>query len=90
MHAAWAATGIATFLATKPPHSYRDRTSLGAADRDDGAERGAVLRGRRLDIDEGNRVEVVGVIRVIDHKPAVVGTVFVPAWVDVSVMESLQ
>ena len=62
-------------------------TSLGAADRDDGAERGAILRGRRWDVDEGKRVEVVGVLRVRDWPPAFVGPVFVPGWVDVCVEE---
>jgi hypothetical protein len=61
-------------------------TSVGAADRDDGAERGALLRGRRWDVDEGKRVEVVGVLRVRDWPPAFVGPVLVPGWVDVCVL----
>jgi hypothetical protein len=55
--------------------------------RDDGAERTAVLRGKRLDMDEGKRVNVVGTLKVIDHGAAVVGEVRVPAWVEVRVSE---
>ena len=55
--------------------------------RDDGAERTAVLREKRLDIDEGQRVEVVGRVWVIDHGPAVMGGVFVPPWVELRVEE---
>jgi hypothetical protein len=57
----------------KPPMTYGRVTDVGAADRDDGAERGALLRGRRFDVAVGRRVRVVGVLRVIDHEPAVVG-----------------
>ena len=78
---------VASFIVAKPLDAYPRLTSVGAADRDDGAERGAILRGRRLDVKEGQRLNVVGRFRVIDHKAAVVGTVFVPAWVEVRVSE---
>lgn len=74
-------------LNVAPTYTLAGRTVIGPANRDDGAERTAVLRGRRLDVKEGERVEVVGRLRVIDHKPAVVGGVFVPAWVEVRVAE---
>jgi hypothetical protein len=81
----------ASFLSIKPADYRQDRrgrpwTVLGAADRDDDAERGAFVRGTRYDLDGwprgGKRVRVVGVLRVIDHPAAVVGGVRVPAWVE--------
>jgi hypothetical protein len=83
---------VASFISVKPFDLHRDRqgrdwTIIGAADRDDDAERGAVLRGRRFDLDGGERVKVVGVLEVFDHPPAVVGTLLVPAWVEVRVGE---
>ena len=76
---------VATFLVAKPTYTWRNRTILGAADRDDGAERTAMLRGKRLDIDEGQRVNVVGTLRVIDHGHATVGGEFVPGWTELRV-----
>ena len=60
------------------------RTVAGAADKDDNAERCAVLRGR-VRVDEGKRLTVVGVLRVIDHGPYAVGGVPVPAWAEVRI-----
>ncbi|HVL16157.1 MAG TPA: hypothetical protein VM529_26535 [Gemmata sp.] len=51
--------------------------------------RTAVLRGRRLDVEESRRVEVVGMLLVIDHAPCLVGPVFVPGWVEVRVVVSV-
>ncbi len=62
------------------------RTILGAADHDDGAERGA-LKGKPFDIGEGERVTVVGVLRVIDHPPCVVNRQFVLGWTAIRVQE---
>ena len=76
---------VASFLVAKPNYTLRGRTILGAADRDDGAERGAVLEGRRFDIGEGERVTMVGMLRVIDHPPCVVNRQFVPGWVEIRV-----
>jgi hypothetical protein len=78
---------VASFVAAKPAYSLAGRTMIGAADRDDGAERGAVLRGRRLDARDGDRVTVTGALRVITHRPAVVNNVLVPGWVEVRVEE---
>ena len=80
----------ATFLVSKPSYTWRNRrggvvTVIGAADRDDGAERGAVLKGNRLDLDMGKRATVVGVLRVIDHPACFVGPAFVPAWTEIRV-----
>ena len=77
----------ATFLNTALPYTLAGRTVVGPADREDRAVRTAVLRGRRLDIELGRRVGVVGVLRVIDHAPCFVGTVFVPGWGEVRVEE---
>jgi len=77
----------ATFLNTAPLYTLVGRTVVGTADREDGAVRTAVLRGKRLDVEVGRRVGVVGVLRVIDHAPYFVGMVFVPGWVELRVEE---
>jgi len=77
----------ATFLNAAPPYTLAGRTVIGPADREDRAVRTAVLRGRRLDLEERRRVGAVGVLRVLDHAPCFVGTVFVPGWVEVRVEE---
>jgi hypothetical protein len=68
---------VASFRIAKPAGVLLGRTVVGAAERDDNAERTAVLMGKRLDLDVGRRVAVMGVLRVIDHKPDVVGGVLV-------------
>jgi len=85
---------VASFVNGSPSHPWKNVTAVGPenredgpADREDGAVRTAVLRGRRLDVEEGRRVGVVGVLRVIDHAPCFVGPVFVPGWVEVRVEE---
>ncbi|MCE9560680.1 MAG: hypothetical protein K8U57_01370 [Planctomycetes bacterium] len=76
-----------SFLVAKPAYTLLGRTMVGAADRDDDVERGAVLLGKRLDVKEGERVVVRGVLRVIHHRSDVVNGVIVPAWVEVRVTE---
>lgn len=46
------------FIVAKPVYTMNGYTVVGAADRDDGAERVAVLLGRRLDVREGMRLVV--------------------------------
>ncbi len=46
-----------------------------------------MLKGKRLELQEGERVKVLGVLRVIDHKAAVVNGVFVPAWTEIRIEE---
>lgn len=77
-----------SFVVAKPPYTLLGRTMVGAADRDDGAERGAVLLGRRLDIREGERVTVRGRLRLLRHAPDTVNGTAVPAWWEVRVEES--
>jgi hypothetical protein len=78
---------VATFLVPKPSYTWRSVTIVGAADRPDGAERGAHLAGRRFDIEEGKRVTVTGLLWVIDHAPAFANGQPVPAWVEVRIEE---
>jgi hypothetical protein len=78
---------VASFVNGAPPWTLAGRTVIGPANRDDGAERIAILRGNRLDIDTGDLITFVGVIRVIDHPPAFVGAALVPAWTEVRVEE---
>ena len=75
---------VTSFILAKPGYTWARRTVLGAADRDDGAEQTTQVR-ERLDIDQGERVNVLGVLKVRDHKPAVVGGVFVPGWTQLRV-----
>jgi hypothetical protein len=76
---------VAVFRVAKPADVLLGRTVVGAADRDDGAERTAVLWGKRLDLDVGQRVAVAGVLHVIDHNPDLVGGAFVAGWREVRV-----
>ena len=76
---------VASFLVAKPNYTLRSQTMIGAADHEDGVERGAVLKGNRLDIEMGLQTHVIGRLRVIDHPPALVNGRFVPAWVEIRV-----
>lgn len=79
---------VARVLVGKPVVTTSDgRTSIGAADAPDGVERGAVLPGERLDVEEGDRVMVVGELRVIRHGAAVVNGRAVQGWVEIRVEE---
>jgi hypothetical protein len=80
---------VASFVASEP-FAYPEWhiTTIGADAREDGAERVAVLRGKRYDVKVGELVRVFGVLKVIDHKPAFVGPVLVPAWAEVRVSEA--
>jgi hypothetical protein len=75
---------LVSLVVAKPSYTLVGSTVIGAADRDDGAERTAVLRGNHLDI-VGDRVVVVGVVRVIEHGPYVVNQVLVERWVELRV-----
>ena len=76
---------VASFVVAKPAFTFRGRTVLGAADRDDGAERVALLPGRRFDVREGGHLAAVGVLRVIDHKLGTVAGVLVAGWTEIRV-----
>jgi hypothetical protein len=81
---------VASFLSVKHTDYHPDRlgrpwTILGAADRDDDAERRAHVRGRRFDLDGGKRVTVAGVLRVIGHPATVLNGVRVGEWVELRV-----
>ncbi|VTT98984.1 unnamed protein product [Gemmataceae bacterium] len=77
-----------SLLVQKPPYTLLGRTMVGTADRDDGAERGAVLLGRRPDVREGERVTVRGRLRLLRHAPDTVNGAAVPSWWEVRVEES--
>jgi hypothetical protein len=74
-----------TFIVAKPPYIDRGVTTVGAAERLDGVEVGAVLRGRRFDVKLGERLAVTGKLRVIQHAAAIVNGEFVPAWAELRV-----
>ncbi|HJZ55560.1 MAG TPA: hypothetical protein VKE74_11400 [Gemmataceae bacterium] len=69
----------ASFGVGKPPDSSNGFTVIGCDDQPDGIERGAVLRGEDLDVEEGDWKTVVGRLRVIDHTARVVNGVRVEA-----------
>jgi hypothetical protein len=74
----------------RSPNNPRDRTYgdlLGADDLPDGVERGAILKGKRYDISEGQRITVSGKLFVIDHEACFVGKVFVSAWTEIRTEE---
>ncbi|HJZ59909.1 MAG TPA: hypothetical protein VKE74_33515 [Gemmataceae bacterium] len=76
-----------SFVTGKPSYALNGVTVTGPADQENVGEdvsRGVVLRGEQI-IDPGGRVEVVGLLRVIDQAPRIVNGVPVPGWVDVRV-----
>ena len=68
---------VAGFVVSKPSYTLLGMTVLGAADRGDDIERGAVLDGNRLDVKEGERTVVVGTLFVFRHGATTVNGVFV-------------
>jgi hypothetical protein len=76
---------VASFVAGKPAYTWRGFTIVGPDDLGDGVERSAVLRGNRLDVREGRRITVVGVLRVIDHPARRVGGELVLPWSEVRI-----
>ena len=79
---------LARFVIATPCFTLKNRTVIGAADRDDGIERTAVVRGIRRDLDMGRRVSVLGILRVLDHGSATVNGVSVPAWTEIRVQHA--
>lgn len=53
----------------------------------DGAERGAILMGKRFDIEEGKRITVTGTLRVIDWPAYYVEGKLVQGWTGITVVE---
>ena len=79
---------LARFVIAKPHFTLKNRTVIGAADRTDGIERTAVVRGIRRDLDTGRRVSVPGILRVLDHETATVNGVSVPTWTEIRVQNA--
>ena len=77
----------ASLLVAKPFYVLAGKTVVGGPDQVDGIERGIVMSGDRYDAAEGKRIAVTGQLWVIDHAPALVGTVFVPGWREIRVVE---
>ncbi len=78
---------VASLVVAKPAYTWGGRTVLGAEDRPDGAERGVVLKGDRLDVKEGEKLTVRGVLRVIDHPAEIVNGTVVPGWVEIRITQ---
>lgn len=76
-----------SFIVGKPEYTLLGRTRVGAADRDDEVERGAVLIGRRLDVKGGERLVVRGRLQTLYHDPSFVGGVTVSGWWEVRIQE---
>jgi hypothetical protein len=68
---------VATFIVAKPPFTQRERTTVGASDLPDSSERWSMLSGKRLDLKQGQRVTVAGVLRVTDWLACYVDRVLV-------------
>jgi len=75
------------FLVAKPPYTLLGRTMVGAAERDDEAEREVVLLGKRLDVEIGKRLTVRGRFHLIHHRGDVVNGVIVPPWWEIRIRE---
>ena len=78
---------VVSIVPAKPAYTWGGRTVLGGEDRPDGAERGVMLKGERLDVKEGEPLTVRGLLRVIDHPAAVVNGRMIPGWVEIRVTE---
>jgi hypothetical protein len=78
---------LVSLLVGKPTYTSRGSTMIGADDRPDGIERGAILMGKRLDV-EGKRIPIVGTLRVIEHPVRVIGRELVLAWTEIRVEET--
>jgi hypothetical protein len=78
---------VVFFVVAKPNDYDRGRTIVGAADHPDGSERFAVLRGLRVDVEEGKRVVVAGTLRVTDWPPDFVDGRLVGRWTEVRIVE---
>ncbi len=77
----------ACFEVGKPVFTWNGKTVLGCEDHADEVERTAVLNAERHDIDPGDKMTVVGVVRLLRHKESVVNGTKVPAWVEIRVVE---
>lgn len=77
----------ASLLIAKPEYFLNGRTIVGGPDHFDGIERGFVLKGKRTDLKEGERITVKGRLRVIDHPPTQIGVTFFPGWREIVVVE---
>jgi hypothetical protein len=77
---------VASFLVGKPPYTLRGSTIIGTGDSLDRVERTAIL-GRRVDLNvrEGRRVTVVGVLKVVDHPARRIGGEIVLPWVEIRI-----
>jgi hypothetical protein len=76
---------LATFLIGKPCDRVRDMNVVGAADLTDGVERVAYIRGERPKADGGERLTLIGHLRVVEHKAGFVAGQFVPGWFEIRV-----
>lgn len=70
----------------KPADYHFGKTSVGCADRPDGIERGAHLKGERYDAEKTDLL-VTGVLHAIDHPARMIDGEIVPAWTEIRVEE---
>ncbi|HJZ54386.1 MAG TPA: hypothetical protein VKE74_05485 [Gemmataceae bacterium] len=78
---------VTSFTTGEPSDAPSGLTATGPGEQPgdgDDVSRGVVLRGETI-IDPGERVTVVGQLRVIDHPARIVNGMLVPGWVDVRV-----
>lgn len=70
----------------KPADYHGGRTVVGCADRPDGVERGAHLKGERYDAERTDLL-VTGTLHVLDHPARVIDGELVPAWTEIRIEE---
>jgi hypothetical protein len=78
---------MASLVIAKPMSVYGRKSMIGGPYHLDGIERRISLDGERYDLKDGKRITVKSRLWVIDHPPAQVGTVFIPAWREMRVVE---
>jgi hypothetical protein len=69
----------------RPADYHGGKTVVGCAERADGVECGAHLKGERYDAEKTDLL-VTGILHVIDHPARFVGEELVPAWVEIRVV----
>ncbi len=81
---------VVTFIAATPAYTWCGQTIIGTHEQPDGTERTAHFAGKRYDVDAGQRLTLVGTLRMIRHALLFVDGKPLPGWVEVRIVESVR
>jgi hypothetical protein len=77
---------VEVFLELGSPVDVGDGyTDAACYEKPDGVDRHVYLTGERHDLAVGDKLIAAGVLRVVEHRDAVVNRVFVPGWTEIRV-----